>query len=105
MMVLYQRLGRFDEHLVSFHSVAFGDPYIYEDTYLLHHDRLSKILYLSLFELNGCEDKLRCVETAAKLFRPEKIVITSPEKLQKDIGDSHCVYINFDRDYQIYLPK
>jgi len=104
-VVLYQRLGHFDEHLVSFYSVAFGDPYIYEDTYLLHYDQFSKILYLTLFELNGCEDRLRCIETAKKLFKPEKIVITSPEKLQTDMGDFHCVNIDFDRDYQIYLPK
>ena len=105
MMVLYQQLGRFDEHLISFHSVAFGDPYIYEDTYLLHYDRFSKILYLTLFELNGCEDKLQCVETAKKSFRPEKIVITSPERLQTDLGEFHCVTTDFDRDYQIYLPQ
>jgi len=104
MTVLYQRSGRFDEHLVSFYSVAFGDPYIYEDTYPLYYDRLSKILYLSLFELNRREDKLQCIETAAKLFRPEKIVITSPERLQIDIGVFHCLNINFDKDYQIYLP-
>ena len=104
-MILYQQLGRFDEHLVSFYSIAFGDPYIYEDTYLLYYDRYSKILYLSLFELKGNGDKLQCIETAVKLFKPEEIVIDSPEKLQADIGDFHCVNINFDRDYQIYLPN
>jgi len=104
-MVLYQRLGHFDEHLASFYSLAFGEPYIYKDTYLLYSDRLSKILYLSLFELNGYEDKIQCAENTAKLFDPEKIVITSPEKLQTDIEDFHCTSTNFDRDYQIYLPK
>jgi len=104
-MVLYQRLGRFDEHLVNFYSVAFGDPYIYDETYLLYYDRFSKILHLSLFELNGREEKLQCVETAKKLFRPERMVITSPERLQADIGDFRCVNEDFDRDYQIYLPK
>ncbi|KPV62735.1 MAG: hypothetical protein AOA66_1231 [Candidatus Bathyarchaeota archaeon BA2] len=104
-LVLYQQLGHFDEHLASFYSLAFGEPYVYEDTYLVYYDRFSKILYLSLFELNGYEDKLQCVETNVKLFEPEEIVITSPEKLQTDIGDFHCANINFDRDYQIYLPK
>jgi len=103
--ILYQRLGRFDEHLVSFYSVAFGNPYLYEDTYPLYYDRFSRILYLSLFELKGREDKLQCIETAVKLFKPEKMVTTSPEKLQTDIGDFHCVNMDFDRDYQIYLPK
>jgi len=104
-LILYQQSGHFDEHLASFYSLAFGEPYIYKDTYLVYYDRFSKILYLSLFELNRCEDKLQCIETTAKLFDPEEIVITSPEKLQTDIGDFHCVNINFDRDYQIYLPK
>jgi hypothetical protein len=104
-MILYQQLGHFDEHLASFYSLAFGEPYIYKDTYLLYYDRFSKILYLSLFELNGCEDKLQCIKTAAKLFEPVEVVTTSPEKLQSDIRDFHCANIDFDRDYQIYLPK
>ncbi|MGQ9460964.1 MAG: phosphatidylglycerol lysyltransferase domain-containing protein [Candidatus Bathyarchaeaceae archaeon] len=104
-LVLYQRLGHFDEHLASFYSLAFGEPYIYKDTYLLYYDRFSKILYFTLFELNGHEDKLQCIETAAKLFEPEEIVTDSPEKLQPDIGDFHCTNIHFDRDYQIYLPN
>ena len=104
-MILYQQLGHFDEHLAGFYSLTFGEPYVYKDTYLLYYDRFSKILYLSLFELNGCEDKLQCVETAAKLFDPEEIVITSPEKLHADIGDFHSSNTDFDRDYQIYLPK
>jgi hypothetical protein len=104
-LVLCQRLGHFDEHLASFYSLAFGEPYIYKDTYLLYYDRSSKILYLTLFELNGHEDKLQCIETAAKQFEPEKIVTDSPEKLQIEIGNFHCVKIDFDRDYQIYLPK
>jgi len=104
-LVLYQQLGHFDEHLASFYSLAYGEPYIYEDTYLLYYDRFSKILYLTLFELNGHADKLQCIETATKLFETEKIVIDSPEKLQTDIEDFHCTNISFDRDYQIYLPK
>jgi hypothetical protein len=71
----------------------------------VYYDRFSKILYVSLFELNGCEDKLQCIETAAKLFETENIVITSPEKLQTDLGDFHCTTVDFDRDYQIYLPN
>lgn len=104
-LVLYQKQGHFDEHLASFYSLPFGKPYIYKDTYLLYYDRFSKILYLTLFELNGYEDKIQCVETAAKLFKPEEIVTDSPEKLQGDIGDFHCISIDFDRDYQIYLPN
>ncbi len=103
-LVLYQQLGHFDEHLASFYSLTFGEPYVYKDTYFLYYDRFSKILYLSLFELNRYEDKLQCIETAAKLFNPEEIVTTSPEKLQLDIRDFHCRNIDFDKDYQIYLP-
>ena len=104
-IVLYQQLGHFDEHLASWYSVAFGDPYICDDTYLMYCDRSSKILYVSLFDLKGSGDKVQCVDAAIKRFKPQRIVTTSPEKLQMGMGDYHCINTYFDRDYQIHLPK
>ena len=72
--VHYQQLGQFDEHLVTLYSVAFGMPYIYNNTFLLYHDQSSNILYLSLFELTNHSDPIHCIETATKLFQPERIV-------------------------------
>ncbi len=104
MLTQYQRFGRFDEHLVSLYSLAYGNPYIYKDTYLVYYDKYSRILYLSLFELNGPEDKIRCVETATKLFKPEQLIITSPQELPVDITGFHCLKTDFDKDYQIFIP-
>lgn len=105
MLTRYQRFGRFDEHLVSLYSLAYGNPYIYKDTYLVYYDKYSRILYLSLFELNGSENKLKCLQTAAKIFRPEKLVVTSPQELPMDIEGFRCSKADYDQDYQIYVPS
>ena len=104
MLTQYQRFGRFDEHLVSLYSLAYGNPYIYKDTYLVYYDKYSRILYLSLFELNGAEDKLRCLQSATKIFKPEKLIVTSPQELPKDIESFRCLKVDYDKDYQIYVP-
>jgi len=105
MLVQYQRFGHFDEHLVSLYSLAYGDPYIYKNTYLVYYDKYSRILYISLFELNGSEDKLKCLETATKLFRPAQLIVTSPQELPIDIEGFHCLKVDYDKDYQIYVPS
>lgn len=33
-LLRYQRRRCFDEHLVTFYSLAYGEPYVYKDTYL-----------------------------------------------------------------------
>lgn len=104
MLVQYQRFGQFDEHLVSLYSLAYGDPYIYKDTYLVYYDRYSRILYVSLFELNGCEDRLKCIQTSTRLFRPEVLIVTSPQELPLDLEGFHCQKVDYDKDYQIYIP-
>jgi hypothetical protein len=105
LIVRYQQLGYFDEHLTSLYSVAFGDPYLCDDTYLLYFDRYSKILYVSLFDLMGSGDKIRCIDAALNRFNPQGLVTSSPEKLQMDLGEYHCINTYFDRDYQIHLHK
>lgn len=104
MLVQYQRFGHFDEHLVSLYSLAYGDPYIYKDTYLVYYDKHSRILYASLFELNGSEDRLKCLQTATRLFKPNILVVTSPQELPIDLEGFHCQKVDFDRDYQIHIP-
>jgi hypothetical protein len=104
VLVQYQRFGHFDEHLVSLYSLAYGDPYIYKDTYLAYYDKYSHIMYISLFELNGSENKLKCVHTAIRMFRPERLIVTSPQELPIDIEGFHCPKVEYDRDYQIYVP-
>jgi len=99
MLVQYQRFGHFDEHLVSLYSLAYGDPYIYKDTYLVYYDKHSRILYASLFELNGSEDRLKCLQTATRLFKPNILVVTSPQELPIDLEGFYCQKVDFDRDY------
>ena len=104
MLIQCQRFGRFDEHLASLYSLAYGRPYIYKNTYLAYYDKQSRILYLSLFELHESEDKLKCIQNAAKLFKPEKLVVTSPQELPLTIEEFRCFNVDYDRDYQIYIP-
>jgi len=104
-LLRYQRHGYFDEHLATLYSLAYGEPYIYKDTYLLYHDPLSKTLWLTLFELNSNEDKLECVQDSLDEFKPSKLITTSPEKLPLNIGSYSCGRVFFDKDYQINLHK
>ncbi|WGM90574.1 MAG: hypothetical protein NUK63_05480 [Candidatus Bathyarchaeum tardum] len=103
-LVYYQKFGHFDEHLASLYSLAYGKPYIYKDTYLAYFDNYSKLLHLSLFELNAKENDFSCIEEAVKMFKPEKLVITAPHELPMDLGKFKCIDINQDTDYQIYVP-
>lgn len=105
MLVECQRSGRFDEHLAGFYSLAYGNPYIYKDTYLAYYDQHSRILYLSLFELNGSENKIQCILTATKLFKPQKLIITTPEELPLNLAGFGCAKTEYDRDYQIHIPS
>jgi hypothetical protein len=107
-VLLYQERGCFDEHLVALNTQAFGDPYIYQNAYLVYHDPLSKTLWLTLFELNECKtpiDKYDCLKTTIAKFNPRKIKFTSPEKLKPTIGDYRCESTFFDKDYQIRLEE
>lgn len=104
-MIYYQRRGYFDEHLVTLYSTAYGEPYIHKDTYLVYYDALSKNLSITLFGLNGDEDKLECVQTSLNTFKPRTLWITSPEELPVEIGEYRCERTFFDKDYQINLHE
>lgn len=103
-LIHYQSFGKFDEHLVSFYSLAYGKPYIYKDTYFAYYDKYSKILHLSFFELHKKENKVSCVQEATKHFRPERLVITAPHEMPQTIGRFRCVEVSRDKDYQIFVP-
>jgi len=104
-LVSYQRRGCFDEHLVTFYSLAYGKPYIYRDTYLLYSDPLTKTLSVFLFELGKKEHMLQCVKTALSAFKPNRFLVDSPEELPLDIGNYHRERIFVDKDYQINLRE
>jgi len=105
----YQKRGYFDEHLITLNAQVYGDPHIYEDTYLVYHDPMSKMLWLTLFELNGpektCTEKSECLKASLAEFAPRKIRAASPEKLEPTIGDYFCENSFSDRDYQIRLDE
>jgi len=107
-MPRYQKRGYFDEHIITLNAQVYGDPYIYEDAYLIYHDPMSKMLWLTLFELNGREnhaEKLECLKASLAEFRPRKIRAASPEKLEPTIADYYCENAFSDRDYQIKLDE
>jgi hypothetical protein len=104
-LIRKQFLGRFDEHLVSLYSIVYGKPYIYKDTYLAYFDKYSQILYLSLFELQEDEDRLSCIKVGASLFKPEKIIVTSPQELPNNINSFSCYKVDYDEDYQVFISE
>jgi hypothetical protein len=102
--VYYQQFGRFDEHLITLYSVAFGIPYIYNDTFILYHDEHRGILYLSLFPLTIDSDSLQCLVIATEAFQPERIVVTSVTEIHASLRNYRRTTTGFDRDYQIFVP-
>lgn len=104
-LVSYQRRGCFDENLVTFYSLAYGKPYVYRDTYVLYSEPFTKTLSAFLFELNGKEDMLECVNAALSAFKPSRVLVDSPEELSPDIGNYHRERTFVDRDYQINLRE
>jgi len=104
-----QQRGRFDEHLATLYSTAYGEPYLYEDKYLLYHDSASKTISLTLFELDrergSCRERMSCFKGMTGHFKPDKVFITSPSKLSTHIGDYGCEKVYEDKDYQIALEQ
>jgi len=104
----YQRRGYFDEHLITLNAQVYGSAYTFEDTYLVYHDPLTKMLWLTLFELNGTDnhaDRVQCVKAALAEFQPRQIRAASPEDLPPAIADYCCENAFSDKDYQIRLDK
>jgi len=104
-----QKRGYFDEHLATLYSVAYGEPYIYQNKYLLYHDPLSKMVWLTLFGLGNSKDTsgdaTECFEASVEIFQPNKVITTSPTRLPLNLDDFHCETLFEDRDYQINLRQ
>jgi hypothetical protein len=104
-----QKRGYFDEHLATLYSVAYGEPYIYQNKYLLYHDHMSKIVWLTLFGLDNVEDTsvstTECFKALVKALKPNKVETTSPTRLPSNLDDFHCETVYEDKDYQINLQQ
>jgi len=107
-VLLYQKRGCFDEHLITLNAQVYGNPYVFEDTFLVYHDPMSETLWLTLFELNGSinhPSRLECLKASIAEFEPREVTVASPEKLESTIGDYCCKNIFFDKDYQVKLDE
>jgi hypothetical protein len=104
-----QKRGYFDEHLVTLYSVTYGEPYICQNKYLLYHDPLSRIVWLTLFRLDNADntsvDVTECFEASVKAFQPNKVITTSPTLLPPNLGDFHSETVYQDKDYHINLQQ
>ncbi|HKZ93804.1 MAG TPA: hypothetical protein VJ249_04385 [Candidatus Bathyarchaeia archaeon] len=103
-----QQRGYFDEHLITLNAQVYGEAYIYEDTYLVYHDPLGKMLWLTLFALKDSDnqiDRLECVKASLTEFQPRQIRTASPEELPPAIADYCCENAFSDSDYQIKLDE
>ena len=103
----YQKRGSFDEHLITFNSQIYGDPYVHDDAYLVYFDSTGKTLWLTLFELKGHKgskgERLNCVRAAVDEFKPRKMATAAPEELASEMDAYACTNVFFDKDYQIKL--
>ncbi len=108
-VVRAQSRGYFDEHLATFYSVAYGEPHLYNDEYLVYLDAASKTVSLTLFRLdsNTGNDRERsaCFEEVTAQLKPERVVVTSPARLPSEIGGFDCVRVYEDKDFQIALKE
>ena len=104
-----QQLGQFDEHLATLCSTAYGEPYLYQNRYLLYYDSASKTVSVTLFELRkergSDKERMSCFKDLTTYFKPSKVIVTSPSKLPSDIDDYSCEKVYEDRDYQISLEQ
>jgi hypothetical protein len=103
-----QERGYFDEHIITLNAQVYGDPYIYEDTYLVYHDPTGKMLWLTLFPLNGKEkqaDASECLKASLAEFEPIRTRVASPQEMASVLGDYICESTFSDKDYQIKLAE
>lgn len=104
-----QKQGYFDEHLSTLYSTVYGEPYLFDDKYLIYNDRRSRAVWLTLFALDAVEDHLidkeNCFRASVEAFLPENVVLASPETLPPKMSNYHCEAVFQDRDYQINLEE
>jgi hypothetical protein len=108
-LVESQQRGYFDEHLATFYSLTYGEPYLYEDKYLLYSDSASRSVSITLFVLdNECgsvEERVTCFKELTSYFKPDKVIIASPSWLPSCVDDFVCIKEYEDKDYQINLGQ
>jgi len=108
-VVRAQQRGYFDEHLVTLYSTAYGEPYLFEDNYLIYHDSASKTVSLTLFGFDrgkgSDRERIDCFKELMAYFKPVKVFVSSPSKLPSRIGDFDCENVYEDKDYQIALAQ
>jgi len=104
-----QQRGYFDEHLATLYSKAYGEPYLYEDKYLVYNDPTSKTISLTLFgfdnEKASAKERMNCFKHLISYFKPDKVIITSPSEMPSHIDDYVCEKVYEDNDYQIILGQ
>jgi len=104
-----QRRGYFDEHLATLYSIAYGEPYLFEDKYPLYYDGASKTISLTLFGLNmetsSGTERTNCFKGLIAHFKINKVIVTSPSKLPSRIENFICEKEYEDRDFQILLER
>jgi len=104
-----QKRGYFDEHLVTLYSVAYGEPYLFEDKYPFYHDGASKTISLTLFgldeETSSGTERTDCFKELIAHFEINKVIVTSPCKLPSHIENFSCQKEYEDRDFQIGLDR
>ena len=108
-VVKSQQRGYFDEHLVTLYSIAYGEPYLFEDKYPLYYDGASKTISLTLFGLNmetsSGTERTNCFKGLIAHFKINKVIVTSPSKLPSRIENFICEKEYEDRDFQILLER
>lgn len=102
-----QRRGYFDEHLATLYAMAYGEPYLCRDKYLVYHDSASKAVSLTLFPLdkNGgsSKERLDCLREILTRFEPSQVIVTSPSQMPSPVEEYVCEIVHRDSDYQISL--
>lgn len=106
-----QQRGRFDEHLSTLYSCAYGEPYLYEDKFLVYHDSWRKTVWLTLFELEfdgekgSNKERMICLRNLMSYFKPVEVVVTSPFEMPSVVEGYNCEKVYSDRDYQVSIER
>jgi len=122
-LLRYEKRRCFDEHLVTFSSLAHGEPYVYKDTYLIFYNSSSEMLWLShgrhrhTFETKKARILREIVEKetlhitlsylfflcSLSSFSIVKLQLSNREKSAKDFGVTQSRLLLFPLPFQLLL--
>jgi len=109
IVIKSQKRGYFDEHLMTLYSVAYGEPYLFEDKYPFYYDGASETVSLTLFgldrETSSGTERTDCFKDLISRFKVNNVVVTSPSRLPSRIENFCCEKEYEDRDFQIPLER